>query len=280
MPSPTSSILLSIALLYCPVVVPSCWAKAHEPGRIVTLEGDRVSTILGASRELHEMKSLGHFGAPTEYVNRDLERLTVNEGPCIYVAGPVKLDPPAAYAVAIECFDLVTEKEIKSFAYATDSDGKMVIDGKKAKIGEYGKDDPHFDLAAWQWISAHISPALEKKIAADRATGVSAISETQYKVDMTGDHGGPKVSAPIITRAVNQNPSEDALRYRISGVSVVSIVIDTDGLPRKIRTVVPVGYGLDEEAVKAVAQCQFQPSKLNGKPVPVSITIEMKCCLP
>jgi TonB family protein len=280
MPSRTSSILLSMALLYSPTVTPSCWAKTYEPGRIITLEGDRVSTILGASRELHEMKSLGQFSAPTEYVNRDLERLTVNEGPCIYVAGPVKLDPPAAYGVAIECFDLVTEKESKSFAYATDSDGKMVIDGKKAKIGEYGKDDPHFDLAAWQWVSAHISPVLEKKVAADRATGLSAISDTLYKVNISGEHGGPKVSAPIITRAVTQNSSDEALRHRISGVSVVSIVIDTDGLPRRIRTVVPVGYGLDEEAVKAVAQFRFQPSKLNGKPVPVSITIEMNCRIP
>jgi TonB family protein len=280
MPSRISSILLSMALLYSPTVTPSCWAKTYEPGRIITLEGDRVSTILGASRELHEMKSLGQFGAPTEFVNRDLERLTVNEGPCIYLAGPVKLDPAAAYAVAIECFDLVTEKESKSFAYATDSDGKMVIDGKKAKIGEYGKGDPHFDLAAWQWVSAHISPVLEMKVAADRAEGASAILDTLYKVNITGEHGGPKVSAPIITRAVTQNFSDDALRYHISGVSVVSIVIDTEGRPRNIRTVIPVGYSLDEEAVKAVAQFQFRPSMLNGKPVPVSITIEMNSHLP
>ncbi|MGB9418558.1 MAG: energy transducer TonB, partial [Acidobacteriaceae bacterium] len=138
-----------------------------------------------------------------------------------------------------------------------------------------GKDDPHFDLAAWQWVATHISPALEKKVAADRVTGTSAISDTLYKVNVTGEHGGPKVSVPILTRSVDAHYSDDAHRHRISGISVVSMLIDTDGRPRKIRTVIPLGYGLDEEAVKAIAQYHFQPAKLNGKPVPVLITIEV-----
>jgi TonB family protein len=96
-----------------------------------------------------------------------------------------------------------------------------------------------------------------------------------YKVNISGQHGNPKVSAPILTRSADPNFSDNALKHHITGVSVVSIVVDTDGLPQKIRTVVPLGYGLDEEAVKAVAQFHFQPSKLSGKPVPVSITIEM-----
>jgi hypothetical protein len=37
-----------------------------------------------------------------------------------------------------------------------------------------------------------------------------------------------------------------------------------------------LGYGLDEEAVKAVAQMQFQPAMKQGQPVPFWVTLELE----
>jgi TonB family protein len=276
MPVRKFAIFLSLPLLCNAILSTSSWAKTHEPEHFVTLRGDHISTILGASREPHTMTSLARLGAPAEYVNDDLERLTFNEGPCIYVAGRSSLAPPATYGVVVECFDLVTEKESKSFAYSTDAIGNVVAGGKLLPVGEYGKGDPLFDLAAWNWVSEHVSPELARKIASERAQGAPAALANLYKVNAKGEQPGPRVTAPILTHAEDAEFSDTGIRAHISGLSIVSIVIDTQGLPQHVRSVLPLGYGMDEQAVKAVEQYRFKSSEFQGKPVPVQITIEVR----
>lgn len=272
MPVSKFAFFLSLSMLCNPI---SSWAKENAPDHLITLRGDHISSILGASREPHTMKSLARQRAPAEYVNDDLERLTFNEGPCIYVAGLSSLSPPATYGVVVECFDLVTAKESKSFAYSTDAMGNVVAGGKLLPVGEYGKGDPLFDLAAWNWVSEHISPELARKIGSERAQGAPATLANLYKVNPKGEQPGPDVSAPVLTHAVDAEFSDAARQAHISGLSIVSVVIDTQGLPQHVRSVLPLGYGMDEQAVKAIEQYRFQSSKLQGKPVPVQITIEV-----
>ncbi len=182
----------SAVTILCPLSIVSSWAGKPKPDRLIMLRGNQVSVVLGPSHERHDMKSLAQFGAPAEYVNRDLERLILNEGLCIYVAGPATSAPPAAFGVVIECFDLVAEKETKALAYTADSEGQLVTDGKLTPTGEYGKEDAHFDLAAWQWVMEHVSSALKQKIALHRAQGTPAMPENVYKVNAAGKDGGPK----------------------------------------------------------------------------------------
>jgi TonB family protein len=276
MPVRKFAIFLSLPLLSNAILSTSSWAKTHEPEHLLTLKGDHISTILGASREPHTMTSLARLGAPAEYVNDDLEKLTFNKGPCIYVAVISTLPPPAAYGVDVECFDLVAERESKSFAYATDSAGKVVSSGTLSAVGEYGKEDPLFDLAGWERVSDHVSPKLKQKIADERAQGRAGLPANIYKVNATGQNGGPRVTAPILTHSEDAEFSDSGVRANISGLAIVSIVIDIDGLPRHIRSILPLGYGMDEQAVKAVEQYRFQPSKLQGKPVPVQVSIEVR----
>jgi TonB family protein len=267
----------SLSFLLCNLILStSCWAKTHEPERLITLRGDHISSILGASREPHTMTSLARLGAPAEYVNKDLETIMFNEGPCIYVAGLSKVVPDATYGVIVECFDLVAERESKSFAYATDSVGRVVRSGALSPVGEYGMQDPLFDLAGWKWVSEHVSPKLEEKIASERAQGTASLLANIYKVNPTGQHDGPRVTAPVLILHRDAEWSDSGLHAHISGLSIVSFVIDTGGVPQHIRSVLPLGYGMDEQAVKAVQQYRFQPSTLQGKPVPVQITIEVR----
>jgi TonB family protein len=273
MPVSKFAFFLSLSLFCSPI---SSWAKKNAPERLITLRGDHISTILGASREPHTMKSLARQGAPAEYVNDDLERLTFNKGPCIYVAGLSSLAPPATYGVVIECFDLVTERESKSFAYSTDAMGNVVAGGKLLPVGEYGKGDPLFDLAGWNWVSEHVSPELARKIASERAQGTPATLANLYKVNPKGEQPGPRVTAPVLTHSEDAEFSDTGRRAHISGLSIVSIVIDTQGLPQHVGSVLPLGYGMDDQAVKAVEQYRFQPSKFQGNPVPVRITIEVR----
>ncbi len=66
----------------------------------------------------------------------------------------------------------------------------------------------------------------------------------------------------------------------------MSLVVDADGNPQRVTvtraiadSVAPelrsAAEGLDQNAVETVKQFRFRPSMLNGKPVAVSINVEM-----
>ncbi len=88
-------------------------------------------------------------------------------------------------------------------------------------------------------------------------------------------HVGGGVSPPVLIYSVDAEFSDEARRAKYQGVSVVSLIVDAHGLPQRIRVVRKLGMGLDEKAVEAVRQYKFKPSMLQGKPVPVEITIEV-----
>jgi TonB family protein len=60
-----------------------------------------------------------------------------------------------------------------------------------------------------------------------------------------------------------------------SGIVLVNLIVDTNGLPRNVHVLRGVGMGLDETAVAAVKQYTFQPAMENGKPVPVELNVEV-----
>jgi len=101
----------------------------------------------------------------------------------------------------------------------------------------------------------------------DAATSAPA-REKVYKV-------GGDVTAPLLTYSVDAEFTKKAKDAKYQGVSVVSCVVDADGMPRRVHTIRKLGMGLDEKAIEAVRQYKFKPSTLHGKPVAVQITIEV-----
>jgi TonB family protein len=86
---------------------------------------------------------------------------------------------------------------------------------------------------------------------------------------------GNGVTAPVLVHAVDAEFSKKAKDAKYQGVSVVSCIVDTNGMPQHVHTVRKLGIGLDEKAIEAVRQYRFKPSILNGQPVAVAITIEV-----
>jgi outer membrane biosynthesis protein TonB len=60
-----------------------------------------------------------------------------------------------------------------------------------------------------------------------------------------------------------------------NGVSVVSMIVDLDGIPRDLCLQKAAGYGLDAQAEKAAGQYRFEPATRDGKPVPARIAVEI-----
>lgn len=69
--------------------------------------------------------------------------------------------------------------------------------------------------------------------------------------------------------------SEEARKTKQQGKVTLWLVVGADGRTYNIRVGQGLGYGLDEEAIKAVSQWRFKPATLNGQPVATQIAVEV-----
>jgi len=83
------------------------------------------------------------------------------------------------------------------------------------------------------------------------------------------------VTAPRVKKAPDPAYSPFARSVKKQGVVVLWGVVHEDGKMRDIRVVRPVGFGLEEEAVKAIQTWEFEPGRKDGQPVPVQLNIEV-----
>jgi TonB family protein len=86
---------------------------------------------------------------------------------------------------------------------------------------------------------------------------------------------GGAVSAPRVIHNVFPEFSEEARKDKFSGVVLVGLIVDTDGMPQQVHVLRGVGHGLDEKAIEAISHYRFQPAMENGKPVPVRVNVEV-----
>jgi TonB family protein len=86
---------------------------------------------------------------------------------------------------------------------------------------------------------------------------------------------GNGVTAPILLYKKEPEYSEEARVAKISGTVVLSVVIGVDGHADNATLARSMGFGLDEQALDAVMQWQFQPGTQNGLPVAVNAMIEV-----
>ena len=69
--------------------------------------------------------------------------------------------------------------------------------------------------------------------------------------------------------------SDQARRKCVSGTVLVQMLVTEDGQATQLEVVVPVGYGLDEQALKATRKYTFKPATLEGVPVPWLLLVEV-----
>lgn len=84
----------------------------------------------------------------------------------------------------------------------------------------------------------------------------------------------PGLSKPVITAKPKPKYTEDARRDKIQGVVVLSIILRKDGTVGDIKVSRGLGYGLDEEAIRAAEQIRFNPGTKDGQAVNVRARLE------
>jgi TonB family protein len=87
---------------------------------------------------------------------------------------------------------------------------------------------------------------------------------------------GPGITPPRVTRQVNPAYKPDAEGFRITGSVIIGLVVSSKGEPKSVQVVRSLGKGVDESAVEAVEQWQFEPARKGNQPVAVKITVEIR----
>ena len=89
--------------------------------------------------------------------------------------------------------------------------------------------------------------------------------------------GGPGVTLPIPILRATPKYTVEAMRARIQGVAMIECVVMPDGTVGDARVIRSLDrlFGLDEEAIAAAKRWRFRPGLLDGKQVPVIVTIEL-----
>jgi TonB family protein len=87
---------------------------------------------------------------------------------------------------------------------------------------------------------------------------------------------GGNISPPVVIHSVEAEFSDYARRRGISGVCIISAIVDVNGIPHHVRLVKSLEPSLDQSAIDAVRGYLFKPAMKDGAtPVPVMITIEV-----
>ena len=102
--------------------------------------------------------------------------------------------------------------------------------------------------------------------------GIVGILEGNRPVYVLGKKSS--VKAPRAIATPDPQYPDAANRAHPSGVNVVRVVINEQGLPELLQLIVSE-KGLDESALIAISKWRFQPAMKDGKPVAVAINVEM-----
>jgi protein TonB len=98
------------------------------------------------------------------------------------------------------------------------------------------------------------------------------MAQTTERIYHIGEQG---VTPPKVLSKTEPAYTDEARNAKIEGVVVLSLEIDTDGLPQNIQVVRSLDDGLDQSAVAAVQQWRFKPGEKDGKPVRVAVKVEV-----
>jgi protein TonB len=84
---------------------------------------------------------------------------------------------------------------------------------------------------------------------------------------------GAGVSDPRLILQVPPEYSDDGRKARIEGTVELLVIIRADGTVQVESVRQGLGYGLDKNAIDAVKQWKFVPSRKDGKPVAVYMSV-------
>lgn len=115
---------------------------------------------------------------------------------------------------------------------------------------------------------------LSERAAVIRAGRVREIQEGAPKI-AAAYKPGQGILAPTVISKIDPEYTNEARFLKLQGTVVLKLVVDELGRPQDISLVRGLGFGLDENAVRALRGWRFKPGSSEGQPVPTIATMEL-----
>jgi TonB family protein len=91
-----------------------------------------------------------------------------------------------------------------------------------------------------------------------------------------GQPDQPKdVTPPMAAHRVDAKFTSFAEHDKVQGPLLLRCVVDDEGVPHRIAVARPLGYGLDEQAVRALEKWRFVPAMRDGKAVASAVVVQL-----
>lgn len=123
-------------------------------------------------------------------------------------------------------------------------------------------------------LCAAFAPVAVAQQGPDKQDGEKQDREKQDKGDVR------VTKAPKLIKEVKAEYTDDAVESRIEGPVKLRLTISEVGAVTKVEVLEGLGHGLDESAVKAAKQFEFEPAEINNQPAAVVLTFTVNFTMP
>jgi TonB family protein len=93
--------------------------------------------------------------------------------------------------------------------------------------------------------------------------------------EISDDHSGQPLSAPVATSKVDPAYPAELMRNGVEGTVVLYAVIHKDGTVGEVRVLRGLQTKLDENARIALSRWKFRPGMKNGEPVELEAVVQI-----
>jgi TonB family protein len=98
--------------------------------------------------------------------------------------------------------------------------------------------------------------------------------QTIYVIGSAVEKSGVAFSPPSVAHRTEAGYTAFAQRDHVKGTVQLRLVVDAQGVGRRIAIAQPLGYGLDEKAVEAMAKFRFAPAAKGGSAVASMVLLD------
>ena len=126
-------------------------------------------------------------------------------------------------------------------------------------------------------FSTGIDPALERSMPPEWSHYFFPATEWTGADALTGVTIVPANEKLLVLPEAEKKPEPDytdqARADKVKGTVGIRLVVDAEGVPRRITIRQPLGYGLDARTAEAVGRWRFRPGLVGGKPVATEVFV-------
>jgi len=141
-----------------------------------------------------------------------------------------------------------------------------------------GDPDFHLALAGALEEAGREEEAQREYREAERLRGESADNKPDCSPSPAGVRIEGNIKPPKKLKDVNPHYPDEARRARTQGTVILEAIIDVQGKVGNVRVLRSIS-GLDEAAIEAVKQWEYEPTLLEGTPVPIVMTVTVNFAL-